>query len=36
VADLLGHRYLNCTQLYAHVNLPMLQGVAQPWPEVTL
>jgi site-specific recombinase XerD len=35
VADLLGHRYLNCTQLYAHVNLPMLQGVAQPWPEVT-
>ena len=35
VADLLGHRYLNCTQLYTHVNLPMLQGVAQPWPEVT-
>ena len=34
VADLLGHRYLNCTQLYAHVNLPMLQQVAQPWPEV--
>jgi integrase/recombinase XerD len=36
VADLLGHRYLNCTQLYAHVNLPMLQEVAQPWPEVSL
>ena len=36
VADLLGHRHLSCTQLYAHVNRPMLQEVAQPWPEVTL
>ena len=34
IADLLGHRSLNTLGFYAHVNLPMLQGVAQPWPEV--
>jgi len=34
IADLLGHRYLNSTGLYVHVNLPLLQTVAQPWPEV--
>jgi site-specific recombinase XerD len=32
VADLLGHRSLNTTQVYAKVNLPMLRAVAQPWP----
>jgi site-specific recombinase XerD len=33
IADLLGHRHLNNTPLYAHVNLPQLRTVAQPWPE---
>lgn len=32
VADVLGHRDLRTTQLYAKVNLPMLRTVAQPWP----
>jgi site-specific recombinase XerD len=32
VADWLGHRSLNTTQIYAKVNLPMLQSVASPWP----
>lgn len=36
VADLLGHRSLSTTQVYAKVNLFMLRAVAQPWPtEVT-
>lgn len=33
IADLLGHRHLNNTPLYARLNLPLLRGVAQPWPE---
>jgi integrase/recombinase XerD len=33
IADLLGHRHLNNTPLYAHVNLPQLRTVARPWPE---
>lgn len=36
VADLLGHRSLDTTRIYSHVNLPMLREVMQPWPkEVT-
>jgi len=34
VADLLGHRQLQTTLIYAKVNQPMLASVAQPWPEV--
>jgi site-specific recombinase XerD len=34
IADLLGHRGLNTLGFYAHVDLPMLQAVVQPWPEV--
>jgi site-specific recombinase XerD len=34
VADLLGHRQLKTTGIYAKVNRPMLAAVAQPWPEV--
>jgi site-specific recombinase XerD len=36
LADLLGHRQLDTTVLYAKVNLPMLREVAQPWPEVVV
>jgi len=32
VADLLGHRCLETTRLYANVNFPMLSQVARPWP----
>ena len=35
IADLPGHRQLNTTQVYAQVSWPMLQAVAQPWPEVS-
>jgi integrase/recombinase XerD len=34
IADLLGHQCLNTTTIYAKVDVPMLAGVAQPWPEV--
>jgi site-specific recombinase XerD len=33
IADLLGHRCLNTTAIYAKVDLPSLSGVALPWPE---
>ena len=33
IADLLGHRDLNTTTIYAKVNRPMLAQVAQPWPK---
>jgi integrase/recombinase XerD len=33
IADLLGHRCLNTTAIYAKVDLPRLSGVALPWPE---
>jgi len=34
IADVLGHRSLQTTRLYAQVDLPALRAVAQPWPEV--
>ncbi len=33
VADLLGHRELSTTQIYAKVNIPLLKQVALPWPK---
>jgi hypothetical protein len=30
----LGHRQLDTARLYIQVNLPLLQTVVQPWPEV--
>jgi len=33
IADVLGHRSLRTTALYAQVDLPALRKVAQPWPE---
>ena len=35
IADVLGHRCLDTTGLYAKVDLPSLRQVAMPWPEVT-
>jgi len=35
IADLLGHRRLETTQVYAKLDLASLRTVAQPWPEVT-
>ncbi len=35
VADLLGHRSIETSTIYAKVNLPALAAVALPWPEVT-
>lgn len=35
VADLLGHRSIETSAIYAKVNLPALAAVAMPWPEVT-
>ena len=37
VADLLRHRDLNSASVYAHVDVPNLRKLAQPWPkEATL
>jgi site-specific recombinase XerD len=37
VADVLRHRHLNSTGVYAHVNVDQLRPLAQPWPkEATL
>jgi integrase/recombinase XerD len=33
VADLLRHHSLDSTALYAHVDLPHLRSLAQPWPQ---
>jgi integrase/recombinase XerD len=35
VADLLGHRSLDTTMIYAKLDLPALREVALPWPEQT-
>lgn len=35
IADLLGHRCLETTQIYAKLDLESLREVAQPWPEVS-
>ena len=34
VADVLGHRSLDSTTIYAKLDLPRLREVALPWPEV--
>ena len=34
IADLLGHRSVDTTAIYAKVDLPSLRNVALPWPEV--
>jgi integrase/recombinase XerD len=34
IADVLGHRSLESTQRYAHVNLEELRPVALPWPKL--
>ena len=34
VADVLGHRSLDTTMIYAKLDLPRLREVALPWPEV--
>jgi site-specific recombinase XerD len=35
IADLLRHRSVETTQIYAKVDVMSLQRIAQPWPEVT-
>jgi len=35
VADVLGHRSLDTTAIYAKLDVPALRNVAQAWPEVT-
>jgi site-specific recombinase XerD len=35
VADFLGHQSLDTTTIYAKLDLPALQDVALPWPEVS-
>jgi site-specific recombinase XerD len=32
IADLLGHRSIDTTAIYAKVDLPSLKRVALPWP----
>jgi site-specific recombinase XerD len=34
VADVLGHRHLDTTMIYAKLDLTSLSEVALPWPEV--
>jgi site-specific recombinase XerD len=31
VADLLRHRHINSTAIYAHVDIRQLRSVTQPW-----
>ena len=35
IADVLGHRCLDTTTIYAKVDLPSLADIGLPWPEVT-
>lgn len=35
IADLLRHKSVETTQIYAKVDITSLQQIAQPWPEVT-
>jgi len=34
IGALLRHRSIETTQIYAKVDVPSLQSIAQPWPEV--
>ncbi len=36
IADILGHRYLDTTYIYAKTDLKTLRQVAMPWVEVAL
>jgi site-specific recombinase XerD len=33
IADLLRHQHVNSASVYAHVDLPALQALTQPWPK---
>lgn len=33
IADVLRHQQVNSASVYAHVDLPALQALAQPWPQ---
>jgi integrase/recombinase XerD len=33
IADLLRHHHINSTSVYAHVDLPALHALSQPWPK---
>lgn len=33
IADLLRHRHVNSASVYAHVDVPALQALVQPWPK---
>jgi site-specific recombinase XerD len=35
IADILRHRSVETTQIYAKVDVVALRQIAQPWPEVT-
>ena len=33
IGDVLRHRHLDTTQIYAKVDIAALEGLVQPWPE---